>query len=367
MDIFSVYHQTLFQPYIIPVILSLSIFVAIAYFSWKRGRLFCNTICPVGTLLGEISRISVFKIKFDENKCTRCGKCAGICKSECINIKDYKIDHSRCVVCFNCLDICPESALSLKPYSVFKSSKSQTITEENINPGIKSDSHNSSRRKLILAGLAFLTGNRIYALKKNTMPGNSTNLIRNEKDYPVAPPGAKSIERFNNICTGCSICVSACPTGVLQPAITEYGLNGFMQPHMDYLTNYCNFDCTKCGEVCPTKAILPLSPEDKHLTQMGKAIFVEQNCVVYTDGTDCGACSEHCPTKAVKMVPYKDGLLIPEVNDKICIGCGACEYACPVEAPFKAIYINGNAEQKFAEKPKEEEQEKVNLDEGFPF
>jgi ferredoxin-type protein NapF len=368
LNVFFFYHLTLLQPYILPVILSFALLGGIGYFAWKRGRLFCNTICPVGTFLGEVSRFSLLKVNFDSSKCTRCGLCASVCKSECIDIKNYQVDHSRCVMCYNCLNICPESALSLGSTSKSPAKKSAPVKPVNINKSSETSvSHDNKRRKLLVAGLALLTANRIYALKKNKMPDNNKNLIRNKKDYPVAPPGAGSIERFNKICTGCSLCVTACPTGVLQPALTEYGLIGFMQPHMDYLTNYCNYDCTKCGDVCPTKAILPLSLEDKQLTQMGKAIFVEQNCIVYTDGTDCGACSEHCPTKAVIMVPYKDNLLIPEVDDTICIGCGACEHACPVDAPFKAIYVNGNAEQIFAEKPDQGEQEEIDLEEGFPF
>ncbi|NLB27106.1 MAG: 4Fe-4S dicluster domain-containing protein, partial [Bacteroidales bacterium] len=138
-------------------------------------------------------------------------------------------------------------------------------------------------------------------------------------------------------------------------------------PYMDYSTNYCNFDCTICGEVCPTEAILPLSIEDKHITQIGKAFFVQQNCIVYTDETDCGACSEHCPTKAVKMIAYKNGLLIPEVEQEICIGCGACEHACPVNPPFKAIYVDGNDIQKFAEKPDVKDLKQEETDEDFPF
>ena len=58
-----------------------------------------------------------------------------------------------------------------------------------------------------------------------------------------------------------------------------------------------------CTRVCPSGAILPLSKEDKHRTQVGVAKFIRENCVVYTDNTNCGACSEHCPTKAVHMVP----------------------------------------------------------------
>jgi len=363
-EIYSVYHKNLMVAHILPAILALVVISAIGYFAWKRGRLFCNTICPVGTLLGEVSRFSFLKVQFDQNACTRCAKCAAVCKSECIDLGNYTVDHSRCVSCFNCLDVCPESALSLRPVKKSPEFKDVRLAKEKEN---NPDLPQNNRRKLLITGLALLTGSRIYALKKEKLPENQKNLIKNKKDYPVTPPGAGNIKRFNDICTGCSLCVAACPTGVLQPALTEYGLNGFMQPHMDYTTYFCNYDCTKCGEVCPTGAILPLSLEEKQLTQMGKAVFVKQNCVVYTDETVCGACSEHCPTKAVQMVPYKNGLRIPEVDQSICIGCGACEHPCPLPEPYKAIYVNGNAVQQKADKPHTGEKQEINLEEDFPF
>jgi ferredoxin len=367
MEVYSVYHYNLLIASVLPAILSVLVIGAIGYFAWKRGRLFCNTICPVGTLLGEVSRFSFFKVRFDQSTCTRCGKCSGVCKSECIDIKNYSVDHTRCVSCFNCLEICPESSLSLRPVS---GSQPPAFKESGIKPRKDEDAvkgHDGNRRKLLITGLSLMVGSRIYGLKKNKMPESQKDLLLNEKDHPVAPPGVGSLARFNQICTGCALCVAACPTGVLQPALTEYGISGFMQPHMDYITHFCNFDCNKCGEICPTGAILPLPIEEKQLTQMGKAVFVKQNCIVYTDGTDCGACSEHCPTKAVDMVPYEDGLLIPEVDQSICIGCGACEYPCPVDAPFKAIYVNGNAEQVKADKPDRGEKIEVDPDEDFPF
>ena len=144
-----------------------------------------------------------------------------------------------------------------------------------------------------------------------------------------------------------------------------------MQPTMDYHVNYCNFECVLCSEVCPTGAILPIAVDDKKLTQLGKSYFIKENCVVYTDETACGACSEHCPTKAVNMVPYRGkknvpGLTIPEVNNKICIGCGACEYACPTDP--RSIYVDGNAEHVFAEKPESKQAVKpVEPPDDFPF
>jgi len=134
----------------------------------------------------------------------------------------------------------------------------------------------------------------------------------------------------------------------------------------NYYSGFCNYDCIICSQVCPTGAILPVTLENKQLIQLGKSIFVKDNCIVHTDKTDCGACSEVCPTKAVYMIPYEGDLFIPEVNNDICLGCGACEYACPT-IPYKAIYVDGNAVHLAAEKPEEEELTAPSTEEDFPF
>ena len=120
----------------------------------------------------------------------------------------------------------------------------------------------------------------------------------------------------------------------------EYGPGGMMQPRLYFDHGFCNYDCTVCSDVCPSKALRPLTVEQKHQTQVGQVHFIRHNCIVFTDETNCGACSEHCPTQAVHMVPYKGVLTIPETDVSICVGCGGCEYVCPAK-PYKAIYVEG--------------------------
>ena len=337
----------------LPVVISFVVLLM----AGKYGRLYCNTICPVGTVLGLLSKVSLFRIAFDQSKCTKCGSCTFSCKAECINIKELMIDHSRCVACFNCLSVCPEDAMHYKLN--FK-----------VKPSGRAEEADMNKRKFIISavgGFIFVSGaEKVIALSGDIEPLNKKpTTIPEEKNYPVSPPGSLSINHFTSLCTACQLCVSKCPTGVLQPSYKEYGLTGFMQPFMDFNTNYCNYDCVRCSKVCPTGAILTLTDELKHTVQIGKVKLIIENCVVFTENTACGSCSEHCPTQAVRMIPYHSGLTIPEINESICVGCGACEYACPVR-PYKAIYVDGNPIHEIASKPDTEIMEGGIL-EDFPF
>ena len=343
---------------LLAIIFPISLLLILIWFAGKRGRLFCNTICPIGTFLGIISKFSIYKIKINKDTCISCGKCSFACKSECISIKDKSVDFTRCVGCMNCITTCETNDIQ---YQLSFGNKNIT-GESNIDKRIFFKKTVSS--VLLYIGITEILKSQTSAVK-SSLKKFKPSRVSYKKSFNVTPPGSESHEHFNNTCTACHLCISVCPTKVLQPATLQYGLKGFMQPHMDYSTNYCNYECTRCSETCPTGAILPLQIEEKKTKQLGKVIFIKDNCVVYTENTACGSCAEHCPTKAVHMIPYKDNLTIPETNQKICIGCGACEYACPMR-PFKAIYVDGNDVHQLAEKPVIEKIDNVEMDD-FPF
>jgi polyferredoxin/Fe-S-cluster-containing hydrogenase component 2 len=333
--------------YSIPV----AFFILIGALSLTKGRLFCNMICPVGTFLGLISKISLFRIKFNEIACTRCGRCAVRCKSSCIDFLKFDVDITRCVSCFNCIHTCQDKAIS---FGIVTVKKKAHVTDE-------------KKRKLIVGSLLLLFGlTRVAKGQEKTVPKpKKESTVKENRTCPVCPPGGVSIEDFNQDCTACSLCINTCPNGVLQPAYKQYGIAGIMQPVMDYHKSFCTYNCTKCTEICPTSALHPLLLEAKKLTQIGKAKFIKDNCIVKTEKTACGACSEACPTKACHMIPYEGNLVIPEVTEDICIGCGHCEFACPA-SPYKAIFVDGNPVHVAAKKP-ENVQSKTKTPVEFPF
>ncbi len=336
------------------VLISAVIFLTIAVMAAWRGRLFCNTLCPAGSILALFSSRPLFRITFNKQECTFCKKCEWVCKAECLDSKTHQVDHSRCINCFNCFSACPNNGIKYQPLpAVVKKSK-------------KAVESSGEKRQFMLTMASGLLSIPLITKLARSQGASSPGMVPVENQKVVTPPGSLSHEHFTNHCIACYLCVSACPTKVIVPSFFDYGLEGFMQPKLDYHKNFCNFDCVRCSEVCPTGAITRQSEEEKKLIKIGEVKFLAESCVVTVDRNDCGACSEHCPTKAVQMVPYEDGLFIPEVYPEICVGCGACEYACPT-GPYKAIYVTGLPVHQVAVPIEEADGPREDESDDFPF
>jgi ferredoxin len=299
----------------------------LGFLAWRKGRLYCNSICPVGTVLSFFSRFSLLRVRFDKDKCKSCGMCEKNCKAQAIDFKNGTVDYSRCVVCGDCLDKCKFDALhytAQKPVAAPK----PVDTE----------------RRAFLVGAA--VAGTTAALAQTQMKVDGGLAVIEDKKAPkrntiITPPGSVGIRHLERHCTACQLCVSSCPNNVLRPSTD---LQHFMQPVMSFERGYCRPECTRCSEVCPAGAIKPITREEKTAIHAGHAVWVKENCVVLTDGVSCGNCARHCPTGAIQMIDYKgpNGTVkVPAVDENKCIGCGACENLCPAR-PFSAIYVEGN-------------------------
>lgn len=313
-------------------------FVVIGFLAWKHGRTWCNTVCPVGTVLGFVSRFSIFAPVIDTEKCRNCGLCGKQCKAACINMKEHEIDYSRCVACMDCIDTCKDGAIRF----ACRYGKGTPVKERE--PKAAETKADQGRRAFITS--AVIAGTAVAAkAQEMKVDGGLAEIERAEKperQTPLVPAGAISLKHMADHCTGCQLCISVCPDQVLRPSTS---LMTLMQPEMSYERGYCRPECTRCSDICPAGAIKPVTVEEKSSIQIGHAVVNLDNCVVNTDEVSCGNCARHCPAGAIRMV-RKDpenpkSLMIPTVNEERCIGCGACENLCPAR-PFTAIHVEGH-------------------------
>ena len=303
----------------------------IGILAWRGGRTYCNTICPVGTILGYISHFSIHGPVFDEDKCNGCKLCEHNCKASCINVEDHHVDMTRCVMCGDCMEVCPRGGVNFGKRH--RNARDSKMPEESLD----------SDRRNFVKGLTLVATAATVDVAAKTVDGGLATIedkqVPNRKT-PLTPPGSLSARHFAQHCTACQLCVAECPNGVLRPSDD---LEHLMQPTMQYERGYCRPECTRCSQVCPTGAIRPITQEEKTTHQIGHAVWIKKNCLPVTDGVWCGNCARHCPTGAIEMVPLEgnDGIRVPAVNTERCIGCGACENLCPAR-PFSAIYVEGH-------------------------
>lgn len=349
---------------------SLCVWIVITLLAAFKGRFYCNVICPVGTLLGTISKYSMFRLTVDTTKCKHCLLCGLSCKSQCLDSKNVKIDHSRCVGCLDCTKACTENALHYA-FAWKKTTPAQVISAEAKGTPklVKTDAaqgHKTGRRAFLLGCIGVGAGAVLY---------NRFAVKEPKRINAGMPPGAGTLARFKDRCVGCYACVAACPAHIIAPSVTELGTQGFLLPSLSYKNGFCGYECQRCQEVCPAGAIQKMSLDEKKRVKIGVAKFTLENCIIKKDGTDCGACDEHCPVKAVSITPTIDFKIVggisvqveafyPKVKPNLCIGCGGCEYICP--ATPKAIQVVPMALQNIADIPEQTVQEqKTDVDFGF--
>ncbi|MBQ9639087.1 MAG: 4Fe-4S binding protein [Bacteroidales bacterium] len=318
------------------LIVAIATLLVVGIMAFVGGRTWCNNICPVGTLLGWLSKYSLLKPHIDQNKCVQCHRCEKRCKAGCIDIEHKTIDHSRCVACMNCTTSCKVDALHYSRQRTEKADLSSTAAA--------TTATDTSRRKFITTTVAVATSSALAAQEMKVDGGLAVILDKKvpARNTAVKPAGSISLKHFAHHCTACQLCVAECPNHVLRPSKR---LDTLMQPEMSFEQGYCRPECTRCSTVCPTGAIRPITPAEKTNIHWGHAVWIAENCIANTDNIACGNCERHCPVGAIIMVPNKQSqhrspAAIPTVDESRCIGCGACENLCP-SRPISAIYVEG--------------------------
>lgn len=377
LDSYAFYSHEVWLRSLPTFIIAAITFIIIFILAWKGGRTYCNTICPVGTILGTLSRFSLFAPVIDESKCRACGLCGRQCKASCIDMKAHEIDYSRCVACMDCIEICHEGAIK---YTRRRKTDKSGMTSDGMSGKVPNDmprhkdkkdngTVDQGRRAFMTSALIATAGIATMKAQDMKVDGGLAEVF--PKKAPkrltaISPAGSLSLRHFTQHCTACQLCVSVCPNQVLRPSTA---LETLMQPEMSYEKGYCRPECTKCSDVCPAGAIRPISREEKSSIQIGHAVLDYQLCLPFTEDVHCGNCARHCPAGAISMVrkdaveepdtgkarpnsmhsggkACQGNVRIPVVNTERCIGCGACENLCPAR-PVSAIHVEGHEIHKF--------------------
>ncbi|MFH1379139.1 MAG: 4Fe-4S binding protein [bacterium] len=288
-------------------------------------RFWCRTFCPLGALYAAAAKFSWLERTVDA--CTNCKKCSSRCRMGAI-LPDAAYRKEECILCLDCLYDCP---LRITRFSFTRPISHGSISHGSI-----------SRRNfmfLIFSALSSLA----FRNKKRFSRNNYRSIIR--------PPGSIKESAFVNRCVRCGNCMKVCVTNGLQPVFFESGLTGMWTPRLVPEIGYCEFNCTLCGEVCPTDAIEKLSKEQKQKTIIGIAVINRKICLPYAEGKECIVCEEHCPTpkKAIQLTPHKINnqvLLKPFIDEKLCIGCGICQTKCPTR-PKRSVKVFTKGERPY--------------------
>lgn len=290
-------------------------FAGIIILNRVAQRFWCRYLCPLGGMLGLISKFSLFRRQVSED-CKSCKLCFKACPTGTIDAeRGYSSDPAECTMCLDCLEACPRSDITI-----------------NLKPALVpwNTAYDPSRRQALSSLVVAAASVAVF---------RSDWLHLHPSPFQLRPPGASEANLLAN-CIRCGVCLRVCPTGALQPAIIEAGAEGFWSPILLPRLGYCDYACNACGQACPTQAIPALSLEEKRLQVVGKAYIDENRCIAWADHIDCIVCEEMCPLpeKAIQLeareVRTPDGeqktIQLPYVLRERCIGCGICEYKCPL-------------------------------------
>lgn len=313
------------QPYYLQGVFLGILFFLILGFNLIEKRFWCKYICPLGALLGICSRYALLKRSVSEG-CNECGECESVCQGCALPDRKEKFRIAECYSCMNCDDICPQNAVHFG----FGTQKSPAGLD-------------LGKRHVIGSILAGILAAPLFKVAPIARAGQSDPKL-------IRPPGTLEEKQFLKTCVKCGECMKVCITNGLQPTLFEAGLEGIWSPVLVPRIGYCEYNCTLCGQVCPTGAIKKLNLEEKREIKIGLAMIDKSRCLPFAHATPCIVCEEVCPTpkKAIwyeeAKVSDREGKALilkqPHIDLNLCIGCGICEAKCPAEPVAIRVYVS---------------------------
>ncbi|MRR37968.1 hypothetical protein EG829_25630 [bacterium] len=292
-------------------------------------RFWCRYLCPAGAMLAVLS-LRPFRKRTVSDACNDCGACRKTCPMAAIAEDDpRKSTCTECIACESCSRACPAGAVKFTMHL----------------PGWSNGAglFSARRRALFVSGISgFLAALAVLVLPGWIRPGKADAL--GFSSLPIRPPGALPEKDFLARCIRCGECMKACLTNTLQPTGIAGGPAGFFSPSVNPVIGPCETTCARCGHVCPTGAVRPLSHEEKIWARIGSASVVKETCIAWKEDKRCLVCFEVCPFGAIRLEHVPESRVpVPFVDEKHCNGCGLCEFSCPVEGVRAILVSSRNA------------------------